>query len=143
MIGGPDPIHLPSPGSYLLVIALGNGWCIDGQHRISITLCNPVTGHTWLCTLDLCPEVKGPDGKNSAGGLQVSSARKPTMPEPGILIATCMSINREQLFNVMGIVRKVFDVFPESGLAKRPRNFFFVPESGLRLLAGKPAAGPA
>ena len=92
---------------------------------------------------NLCPEVKGPDGNNSAGGLQVSSARKPTMPEPGILIATCMSINREQLFNVMGIVRKVFDVFPESGLAKRPRNFFFVPESGLRLLAGKPAAGPA
>ena len=51
MIGGPDPIHLPSPGSYLLVIAVGNGWCIDGQHRISITLCNPVTGHTWLCYL--------------------------------------------------------------------------------------------
>ena len=32
------------------------------------------------------------------------------MPEPGIPTATCMSINRGQLFDVMGIVREVSEV---------------------------------
>ena len=42
----------------------------------------------------------------------LSSAGKPTMPEPSIPIATCMSINREQLFDVMGIVREVSEPLP-------------------------------
>ena len=42
----------------------------------------------------------------------LSSAGKPTMPEPSIPIATCMSINREQLFDVMGIVREVSELLP-------------------------------
>ena len=40
------------------------------------------------------------------------SAGKPTMPEPSIPIAMCMSINREQLFDVMGIVREVSELLP-------------------------------
>ena len=42
----------------------------------------------------------------------LSSAGKPTMPEPSIPIATCMSINREQLFDAMGIVREVSELLP-------------------------------
>ena len=42
----------------------------------------------------------------------LSSAGKPTMAEPSIPIAMCMSINREQLFDVMGIVREVSEVLP-------------------------------
>ena len=42
----------------------------------------------------------------------LSSAGKPTMPEPSIPIAKCMSINREQQFDVMGIVREVSEVLP-------------------------------
>ena len=42
----------------------------------------------------------------------LSSAGKPTMPEPSIPIAMCMSINREQLFDVMGIVREVSELLP-------------------------------
>ena len=42
----------------------------------------------------------------------LSSAGKPTMPEPSIPIATCMSINREQLFDIMGIVREVSELLP-------------------------------
>ena len=40
------------------------------------------------------------------------SAEKPTMPEPSIPISTCMSIDREQLFDVMGIVREVSELLP-------------------------------
>ena len=40
----------------------------------------------------------------------LSSAGKPTMAEPSIPIARCMSINREQVFDVMGIVREVSEV---------------------------------
>ena len=40
------------------------------------------------------------------------SAGKPTMPEPSIPISTCMSIDREQLFDVMGIVREVSELLP-------------------------------
>ena len=42
----------------------------------------------------------------------LGSAGKPTMPEPSIPIAMCMSINCEQLFDVMGIVREVSEVLP-------------------------------
>ena len=42
----------------------------------------------------------------------LSSAGKPTMAEPSIPIARCMSINREQVFDVMGIVREVSEVLP-------------------------------
>merc|ERR1711940_507614 len=42
----------------------------------------------------------------------LSSAGTPTMPEPSIPIAMCMSINREQLFDVMGIVREVSELLP-------------------------------
>ena len=42
----------------------------------------------------------------------LSSAGKPTMPEPSIPIAMCMSINREQQFDVMGIVCEVSEVLP-------------------------------
>ena len=42
----------------------------------------------------------------------LSSAGKPTMPEPSIPIATCMSINREQRVDVMGIVREVSELLP-------------------------------
>jgi len=40
----------------------------------------------------------------------LSSAAKPTMAEPSIPIAMCLSIIREQLFDVMGIVREVSEV---------------------------------
>ena len=42
----------------------------------------------------------------------LSSAGKPTMPQPSIPIAMCMSIKREQMFDVMGIVREVSAPLP-------------------------------
>ena len=42
----------------------------------------------------------------------LGSAGKPTMPQPSIPIAKCMSINREQQFDVMRIVREVSELLP-------------------------------